>query len=475
MAVSWVSVDGDARTLGGDPVVPKPVGLAVDDLMLMEGLVSAAQTFTTPAGWATHPDSNGASRPLLYKFADSGDVAAASFTFVVSGAANASAVVSAYRGVNKSNPWAGTAGFVSTTSTTITIGAANPSISCFLAHIVSKLTSATFTPPGSASPEDWDQTFGTGTTACTGGGHETVAAGSTGTRVWTASAGAAVGMGYIVPLRQATQPIELLAVMDGNPFLTRRSLPKRALTGVMDGNPFLTKKGGWHLSAVLNGTPTVLRDLTLHRVLTAVMDGTPTLVRKVGKILTGVMDGTPTLVRKVTKTLLAVMDGNPTVQPHTTAHRTLLAVMDGNAFITQRFTLARRLTAVLNGITPTIGTHNVLGRVLAAIMSGIPTGFAGFRWDQIPESCPPDWSPNDGLKSIAGDVFFHEPPNEGDPVPGATVTLIRDSDGTRITTTTTDASGHYDFPRDTDDPYTYHVEVRYTNQQGLSEGGCPPT
>lgn len=100
--------------------------------------------------------------------------------------------------------------------------------------------------------------------------------------------------------------------------------------------------------------------------------------------------------------------------------------------------------------------------------------------DDLPTGdCPSDWSPNDGLRSIAGDVFFHEPPNEGNPVEGAVVTLIRDSDGYRVGTTTTNAAGHYVFPRDTNDPYTYHVEVNWadggTPQQGLSEGGCVPS
>lgn len=105
---------------------------------------------------------------------------------------------------------------------------------------------------------------------------------------------------------------------------------------------------------------------------------------------------------------------------------------------------------------------------------GVISGSIDIPFPVIPE-CAPDWSPNDGLKAIAGDVFFHEPPNEGDPVAGADVCLFRDSDGARIECTTTDGAGHYTFARDTNDPYTYHVEVRYLDQQGLSEGGCVPS
>lgn len=125
-------------------------------------------------------------------------------------------------------------------------------------------------------------------------------------------------------------------------------------------------------------------------------------------------------------------------------------------------------------------THPVSAfRTFDLVGDGTISGSADIPFDDIPTGdCPSDWSPNDGLKCIQGDVFFHEPPNEGDPVVGAVVTLIRDSDGLRITTTITDAAGHYTFPRDTNDPNTYHVEVTWTDvggdQQGLSEGGCVP-
>lgn len=206
MTVTWVGEAADARSLGGDPNVVKAgstlTALAVDDLMLAVGNVSAAQTFTTPGGWAAHPQSLSASKPLLFKFADAADVAAASFGFVVSGSANAQMTVSAYRGVDTSNPWAGTAGVVSTSSTTMTIAAANASVACYLAHIVAKLTVTTFTPPAAAAPDDWDH--GVNSLGSTAGADESVGSGSTGTRVWTAAAGASAGIGYIVPLRAAT-------------------------------------------------------------------------------------------------------------------------------------------------------------------------------------------------------------------------------------------------------------------------------
>lgn len=89
--------------------------------------------------------------------------------------------------------------------------------------------------------------------------------------------------------------------------------------------------------------------------------------------------------------------------------------------------------------------------------------------------CLEDWPDNDEALTISGHVYYHEPPNQGDPVDGASVVLIRDLDGFVVGSELTDVDGLYSFPRGTTDPYTYHVEVRYADQQGLSEGGCSPS
>lgn len=164
--------------------------------------------------------------------------------------------------------------------------------------------------------------------------------------------------------------------------------------------------------------------------------------------------------------------------------------------------------AGLVGSAPSVGSAAGFLTALASLVgsavgtstaSGVPSSVAGTVGDaegfsdaegvtgavvgtvgtvDIGGGCPVDWPFNDGLRSIAGTVLFHEPPNEGDPVSGATVVLVRDSDGFRVATTTTDAFGLYDFPRDTTDPYTYRVEVMWEDagvkQQGLSEGQCVP-
>lgn len=242
------------------------------------------------------------------------------------------------------------------------------------------------------------------------------------------------------------------------------------LSAVMDGTATMLRKISKTLSVVMDGTPTLVRHFTGFKVLSVVMDGSPVMVRVVKKPITTVMNGIPSLVRKMVKILPAVMDGSPTLSKKTT--KTLTVVMDGTPTLLRLATVGRTLSVVMDG-SPVLARAVTVARTLSAVMNGMPFGFVKFPWGSLPE-CPEDWSPNDGLKSIAGDVFFHEPPNEGDPVIGATVTLIRDSDRLRIDTTTTDGAGHYSFPRDTNDPYTYHVEVRYADQQGLSEGGCVP-
>lgn len=149
-------------------------------------------------------------------------------------------------------------------------------------------------------------------------------------------------------------------------------------------------------------------------------------------------------------------------------------VPDGSKQVTASKTFDLEGAGIITELHPVTAsrTFNLTG-------DGVISGSADIPFPVIPTGdCPSDWSPNDGLKAIAGTVLFHEPPNQGNPVSGATVKLIRDSDGLLIASTTTDPLGAYSFPRDTNDPYTYHVEVNWTDggtpQQGLSEGGCVP-
>lgn len=394
MAITWVAESAASAVAGGDPVVTKPVGLAVDDLMLAIGVTTAAQTITPPGTWSTHPQSLSTARPLYYKIADAADVAAANFTFVTSGAATCNVVISVYRGINVSNPFAGTAGVVSTASTTVTIAQATPSVAATLAHLVIKLNLNTWTPPGTVSPERWDHTIST--TGSTAGGHELVAAGATGTRTWTASTGAAAGLGYIVPLREATTVHQksITAVMDGTPTMSKITSRHHTLSRVMDGTPVLARRVTAHraMLAVMNGTSTLDTMAQRRRELTAVMDGTGSVAPRStrSRIMAAVMDGTGSIVRKIAKRMLAVLNGTTSLNRQITAHRTLPAVMDGTVNLTPRMQANRTLSVVMNGtgaisrkvakqMIAAMNGNNVLirkvtaFRAIAATMDGNPT------------------------------------------------------------------------------------------------------
>lgn len=93
--------------------------------------------------------------------------------------------------------------------------------------------------------------------------------------------------------------------------------------------------------------------------------------------------------------------------------------------------------------------------------------------DEIPSGdCPSDWPDNDGLKAISGVVYNHE---NGSVVSGATVCLVRDSDAYQVGCVVSGVDGTYSFPRDSADPYTYHVVVTTGSMQGASESGCAPS
>lgn len=481
VAAAYVAEARGSGALGTDPVINKPAGAATGDLLVAMLSGGATPTITPPADanpWILGESSTPGIR-LYYKFLTAADSGIATFTFAFSGAGNAVGNIVCFSGVSTVTPFDGISVVFTTTTGNIVIPQVTLTGTRFLFSMVQKIVSnagQTFTPPGTTT-ERYDGATSNG--FGTAGGQElAVAAGATGSRTWDPSnATSALVGGYLFGLVDASTAYtkSMTAVMDGNPTLATRFMALRSLTAVMAGNSTLARLVNAHrlLSVVMDGTPSLATRTVRYVTQSAVMNGVSSIARKVGKTLSVVMDGTATLSRKVGKFLTVIMDGTPTLSRDVTAHRTLSATMNGVPFVTTGSSRFRALTTVMDG-SPTVGTQSVLARVLSAVMNGMPKGFVEFPWDAIPSDCPEDWSPNDGTKSIEGFVFFHEPPNEGDPVPGATVTLIRDSDGLRIGSTLTDVAGHYSFPRDTNDPYTYHVEVRHTNQQGLSEGGCVP-
>lgn len=88
---------------------------------------------------------------------------------------------------------------------------------------------------------------------------------------------------------------------------------------------------------------------------------------------------------------------------------------------------------------------------------------------------PTDYSPNDGLKSVAGIVRTVSAAG-GTPTAGAVVKLVRESDDFTCASTTTNGSGAYTFPRGSTDPNTYRVVVyNGSTVGGVSQSGISPT
>lgn len=278
--------------------------------------------------------------------------------------------------------------------------------------------------------------------------------------LWTGTDGG-VEVRMDTPVLATTRPIESDLVGAGELSNVRAVTMEDTLTG--DGVPTMSKVVVASKSFNLVGDGTITRQLAVAESKDLTGDGVPTTSRTVvaGKTFNLVGDGTLTkdpLTVGIPRDLVGV--GEISHARATVVSKTFDLTGDGT--LTELHPVQAFRTFDL------VGVGELVNNTITLPLDEIPSG-----------DCPSDWTPNDGLKSIAGDVFFHEPPNQGDPVVGAEVCLIRDSDGLRVDCTLTDGAGHYNFPRDTNDPNTYAVEVRYTDiggdQQGLSEGGCVPS
>jgi hypothetical protein len=460
---------------GGDPVVTKHASLAVDDLMLAEGITTAAQTITPPGSWSTHPESISTARPLYFKFADAGDVAAANFTFVTSGSASAIVGISVWRGVDKTNPWAGTAGSVSTSSTTVTIAAAVPSVACYLAHVLVKLNLNTWTPPALATPEDWDHTVSTiGSVA---GSHETVASGSTGTRVWTASTGAAPGLGYIVPLRAGLTVVSPtgfdIAVEFGTPTIVQDQAvtPSGFDVAVEFGTPTLAQEQivlttGYDLTVEF-GTPTLVQEQVVAPTGfdVAVEFGTPEIKQTVapaGFDLT-VEFGVPTLLQEQFVEPdgfdLTVEFGEPTLLQEQ------IVAPDGFDLVVEfgEPSLVQKVAATGFDLTVEFGTPSLAFKQVVAV--------TGFDIDVQFGTPTIEVQP-----MVTGTVFNHE---TGLPVGAGVEVKLFDDNDVLIDTTVTDINGVFVFDRPFGDTDLYWTLAQYdvlgVQYHGVSDRGCPAT
>ena len=108
MAISLRSVGASPGANSSNCIITKPVGLALGDFMLAHIVNKATSgTITPPANWTIiGAQSNTASSrsALFYKFADSADVAASTFTFTLGTTGRNRGEMGAWLGVNTTTP-----------------------------------------------------------------------------------------------------------------------------------------------------------------------------------------------------------------------------------------------------------------------------------------------------------------------------------------------------------------------------------
>lgn len=145
---------GTANT--GSLTITKPVGLAVDHLMLAFFSVNV-QTITPPSGWTQYdsdqPGTNAFTGQVFYKVADASDVAASNFNFTVSSTASPfCGAISAYADVDTTNPIHAAAQTLGTTANPVTTPSVDITVPCLVVHSrcvrENSTTQITFTGPG---------------------------------------------------------------------------------------------------------------------------------------------------------------------------------------------------------------------------------------------------------------------------------------------------------------------------------------
>lgn len=213
----------------------------------------------------------------------------------------------------------------------------------------------------------------------------------------------------------------------------------------------------------LTGEGLVSRVLAVALPRDVVGEGVVSMSRQVAAAKTFDVTGEGEVTRQVAVVLSRSVTGEGEVTYTRQALITKTFDVVGEGLITELHPVTAYRTFDLTGAGEIL-TTGPNGSTICVPIDELPTG-----------ACPEDWPDNDGLCHISGTLFDHE---TGAPIAGATVVLVRDSDGLRATTTVTDGAGAYTFPRGTTDPYTYRVEFVWNNAgtlyTGLSATGCAP-
>lgn len=185
-------------------------------------------------------------------------------------------------------------------------------------------------------------------------------------------------------------------------------------------------------SAVITHVATFARQVTLRRAFDAAITHAASVSKQVGLARSATITHAAQQTRKaVALTRVASTTHTPTVSK-AIALAAKVATVTPVALFARSVTLRRSFSAST--------TH--VAKVLLFLEARLIPSAEG----------TPDWPVTTPTKSIAGQVIDHE---TGDPVAGATVSLIREIDWRRVQSTTCDGSGNYSIVRDAADPYTY--------------------
>lgn len=509
VTIAYRGSAGKSGTLGADPVVDlSGIGIQNNDFMVAVCRAGGAIVAPIGGGWTTAPSSLGVTNPLFWRKWVTGD--ATSFTFTTTGAVNSIVNIGVWSGVHTSSPVDDSDGIDGTGALVIpSVDAAD--INRLLVMLAVKLQNTTFT--FSAGTERYDAVAGTQNFVYAGA-DEAIGSGATGSRTATPASGASNGVAYMLALRPAVTDYTVSSDLVGVGVVTENLQTALSRNPIGVGVVTESLQGGMSRDITGVGVTTDgAKTVTHSDMVVGVGIVSETLQNGLSRDLTGVgvvADGAKTITHSETVSGVGVVDDGKTVN-QSAKDLTGIGIVSPNLETSMNTALTGVGQVTESGKTiqtatdlTGVGEVTPVGLLVVAIprdLLGVGTidytkaaGLArtfnltgvgqvrdttlAFPYDHIPVG-PSDWSPNDGLKTISGVVFFHEPPNQGDPVSGATVTLIRDSDGFKVGTTGTAVDGTYSFPRDTNDPYTYHVEVNWTDggtpQQGLSEGGCVPS
>lgn len=244
--------------------------------------------------------------------------------------------------------------------------------------------------------------------------------------------------------------------------------------------------GAYALRAVRSGAVTTTPTVAMARTIAAARTVTVTTTLTVGygraliAARTFAVTTAPTVAGPRGTMIIGLADSR--FAATTTPAAALVKVPGKRAAVTTTPTVAktRAITKVPYAVTttPTIAAARALIAARGFTVTTTPTtrlrlDVPEVALDRITTGGPIDWAPNNGAKTISGVVRD----SAGTPYVGATVRLVRETDGYIAAATTSTTGGAYSFTRDAADPYTYVVlafEDTGTPTQGVSARGLVP-